>query len=166
MAKKELTVDSEFIVGEEKVLVFILATLFFGLFMYGLVDAILQHFKNGTYLRYLCAFALLPAIYFFKKGMSNRIYIRINKTGIYQDEILVTRWADFLKAYVNQKEKTRLIEIQDNFQLVVEYMKDGEDKGFRRKIPLTNTQNKSEEDVLAAVMFFWKVDTGIYTIEN
>jgi len=25
-----------------------------------------------------------------------------------------------------------------------------------KKIPLTNTQNKSEEEVLEAVMFFWK----------
>jgi hypothetical protein len=166
MARKELTVDSEFIVGEEKVLDFILTALFFGLFVYGLVDAIMQHFNSGTYIRYVCIVALIPAILFFKKGISKRVYIRINKTGIYQDEKLVTRWANFIKAYVNQKESTRLINIQDNFQLVIEYTKEGENKGFRRKIPLTNTQNKSEEDVLAAVMFFWKVDTGIYTIEN
>ena len=145
MAKKELTVDSEFTVGEEKVLVFILAALFFGLFVYGLVDAILQHFNSGTYIRYVCLVALLPAIFFLKKGKSKRIYIRINKTGIYQDEILVTRWSNFLKAYVNQKEKRRIIEIQDNFQLVVEYTKDGEDKGFRRKIPLTNTHKINQK---------------------
>ena len=163
MATKPLTIDTEFIVGEEKVLDFILATLFFGLFVYGWVEAIVQDFKNETYIRYLCFSALLPASYFFKKGMSKRIYIRINKTGIYQDEKLVTVWSNFLKAYVNQKENTRLINIQDNFQLVVEFLKEGEDKGFRRKIPLTNTQNKSEEDVLAAVMFFSRTHNESFT---
>jgi hypothetical protein len=34
-------------------------------------------------------------------------------------------------------------------------MKDGYEQGFRRTIPLTNTQNKSEEEVLEAVKFFW-----------
>lgn len=47
--------------------------------------------------------------------------------------------------------------LQDNFVLVVEYLKDKmSDKGVRRQIPLTNTQNKSEEEVLEAVKFFWK----------
>jgi len=40
---------------------------------------------------------------------------------------------------VAQKEKKGFIEIRDNFQLIVEYKKDN--KGFRKKIPLTNTQN-------------------------
>lgn len=153
MRKTLLTRDSEFIVGEEKVLVYILAFLFFGLFVYAVVDAILKEFSNLTYISYLFALALLPALYFFKKGRSNTIHIRINKTGVYQQEKLITGWANFLNAYVTQKEK--VISIQDNFLLVIEYTKGGNDKGFRKKIPLTNTQNKSEEQVLEAVKFFW-----------
>jgi len=155
MGKTPLTRDSEFTVGEDKVLVNILAALFFGLFLYGAIDALLQHFTNLNYLNGLFAIALLPAILFFRKGRNKKIYIRINKTGIYQDEELVTGWAHFLNAYISQKE-TKYISIQDNFILVLEYLKEGQQKGFRRKIPLTNTQNKSEEDVLAAVKFFWK----------
>jgi hypothetical protein len=154
MRKIPLNKDSEFVVGENKVLDYILAALFFALFLYGLIDAILQHFTKLTYLSFIFSIALLPAIYFFKKGKSNRVYIRINKTGIYQDEQLVTGWSTLLKAYITQKE--RVFSIQDNFILMVEYLKDDVDKGFRRKIPLTNTQNKSEEEVLEAVKFFWK----------
>ncbi|HQX74372.1 MAG TPA: hypothetical protein PK298_15800, partial [Chitinophagaceae bacterium] len=55
------------------------------------------------------------------------------------------------------KEKTGIFNIVDNFILVVEYTRDGSPEGFRRKIPLTNTQNKSEEEVLEAVKFFWSV---------
>ncbi|MEO6611390.1 MAG: hypothetical protein ABIT05_04630 [Chitinophagaceae bacterium] len=154
MAKIALTRDSEFIVGEDKILVYILATFFFGLFVYGATDAILRHLSNLRYLDGLFTLSLLPAIFFFVKGRNKKIYIRINKNGIYQDEQLVTGWPYFLNAYISQKE-VKYISIQDNFVLVVEYLKQAQDKGFRRKIPLTNTQNKSEEDVLEAVKFFW-----------
>jgi hypothetical protein len=84
------------------------------------------------------------------------VYIRVNKTGIYQDEKLITGWPNLIKTFVAQKENKKFYNIQDNFLLVVEYRKDGHSEGFRRKIPLTNTQNKSEEEVLEAVQFFWK----------
>ncbi len=155
MAKAPLTKDTEFVVGEEKVLVYVMALLFFALFVYAVIDAFLKEFTNLTYISYLFALALLPALYFFKKGKSNVIQIRINKTGIYQKEKLITGWANFLNAFITQKEK--VISIQDNFLLVIEFTKEGNDKGFRRKIPLTNTQNKSEEEVLEAVKFFWQV---------
>jgi hypothetical protein len=154
MAKNTLSKDSQFIVGEEKVLNYILALLFFGLFMYGLIDAVLYQFKKLTYLNAVFAVALIPAIFSFQKARSKRVYIRVNKNGIYQDERLLTNWHNYLKAYITQKEV--VFSIQDNFLLVVEYKKDVSDKGFRKKIALTNTQNKSEEDVLEAIQFFSK----------
>lgn len=156
MGKTPLTKDSEFVVGEEKILNYILATLCFALFVYGLIDAIRRHFTNIDYQSFVFALALLPAFLFFRKARSNRVYIRVNKTGIYQDEKLVTSWSNLLKASVAQKEKKGIFSIQDNFLLVVEYRKDGFQQGFRHKIPLTNTQNKSEEEVLEAVNYFWK----------
>lgn len=155
MAKNPLVKDSEFVVREDKVLDYILASLFFAVFLYGLIDAILKHFTSLNYLSYVFMILLAPAILFFAKARNKRIYIRINKKGIYQDEELVTGWSNLLNVYVDQKE-VKLISIQDNFILVVEYLKDGVEQGFRRKIPLTNTQNKSEEEVLEAVKFFWK----------
>lgn len=154
MAKKIFTKEDQFVVGEERVLNYILAALCFALFLYGVIDAVNRNFRKIDYQSFVFALALIPAYLFFRKARSNRTYIRINKTGIYQDEKLVTSWANFLNAYIGQKEKKNFFSIQDNFILVVEYKKDG--KGFRHKIPLTNTQNKSEEDVLAAVNFFWK----------
>ncbi|MGB3007945.1 MAG: hypothetical protein WBC06_15630 [Chitinophagaceae bacterium] len=155
MVKVSLNKNEEFLVGEDKVLVYILASLFFLLFLYGLIDAILHHFQQLTYMSFIFLIALAPAILFLRKGKNNRIYIRINKKGIYQDEKLITDWSHLLKVYISQKE--RVASIQDNFVLVVEYRKVGINDGFRRKIPLTNTQNKSEEEVLEAVNFFWKV---------
>jgi hypothetical protein len=156
MAKTHLTKESEFVVVEEKILNYILATLCFALFVYGLVDAARRHFTKIDYQSFFFALALIPAYLFFKKARSNRVYIRVNKNGIYQDEKLVTGWANLLNAHIAQKEKTGIFNIQDNFLLVLEYKKSGFQQGFRHKIPLTNTQNKSEEEVLEAVHFFWK----------
>ena len=155
MAKKALTRDSEFTVGEEKILNYILALFFLGLFVYGLADAAKRNFKNIDYQSYVFALAIAPAIFCFRKAHSKRVYIRVNKSGIYQGGKLVTNWSNFLRAYLAQKEKTGFFNIKDNFLLVVEYKRDH--KGFRHRIPLTNTQNKSEEDVLAAVNFFYRV---------
>ena len=154
MRKTPLTKDSEFIVGEEKVLNYIIAFLFLALFMYGLIDAAARKFINIDYQSLIFTLALAPAFIFFRKGRSKRIFLRINKTGIYQEEKLLTNWSQFIKAFLTQEEK--LVSIKDNFVLVVEYRKEGQKEGFRRKIPLSNTQNKSEEDVLEAVRFFWK----------
>lgn len=153
MAKTQLTKESQFIVGENKGLDYVLAFLCLLLFIYGLADAIRLEFKNINASTFVFLIALFAAIVFFKKGKSKRVYIRINAKGIYQDEKLVTSWSNFLNAYINQAEK--LITVQDNFQLVVEFRKEGTDQGIRRKIPLTNTQNKSEEEVLEAIKFYW-----------
>ncbi len=164
MGKIPLSKESEFLVGEERVLNYVLASLCLALFLYGLVDAIRRRFIHIDYQSFVFALALAPAFLFFRKARSSRIYIRVNKTGIYHDEQLVTRWSNLIKAYIAQKEKKNFFNIQDNFILVVEYRKEGLPQGARRNIPLTNTQNKSEEEVLEAVKFFWKEyrnDAGI-----
>ncbi len=155
MAKKILTKDSEFVVGEEKILNYILAFLFLILFAIGLVPSLKNSFSTERILDYLLIMALLPSIMFFTKARSRRVYIRVNKTGIYQDEILVTAWNKFLNAFI--KEKPLTLQWRDNFLLVIEFTKEDPTKGFRRLIKLTNTQNKSEEDIIAAIKFFWQL---------
>jgi hypothetical protein len=149
---KEINTDTEFTVGEEKVLNYIIGFLFLGLFSYGVADAFIKGFSAVTYVNYIFILAIIPAAMAFTKARSKRIYLRVNKTGIYQNENLITTWSTFLKAYITQKEV--VMSIRDNFQLVVEYYKEDPKKGFRRKIPLTNTQNKSEEDIMKAIQFF------------
>lgn len=159
MGKTPLTKDSQFTVGEERIINYVMAIFFFLLFAYGLFDAIRRHFIHIDYQSIIFAVAILPAIYCIRRAKSPRVYIRVNKTGIYQDEKLVTKWADLLNAFVTQKEKKRIIEIQDNFLLVVEYRDSKDPKvGRRKKIPLTNTQNKSDEDIMEAIHFFRRLN--------
>lgn len=155
MGKKTLQKDSEFVVGEEKVINYVMAVFFLALFLYGLIDAVKRRFINIDYQSYVFALAIIPAIYCIRRANNKTVYIRVNKTGIYYQEQLVTEWSNFINAFIDQREKKRFFNILDNFQLVVEYRKENPVQGFRKKIPLTNTQNKSEEEVLAAVKFFW-----------
>jgi hypothetical protein len=157
MGKMLLTKETEFKVGQEKVLNYVMGCIFFALFLYGLVDPIKNNFKNIDYQSIVFILALAAAVYCFKGAQSKRVYIRVNKSGIFQDEKLVTDWSGLIKVYIGQKEKTGLINLLDNFILVVEFRKDHTKTGLRRKIPLTNFQNKSEEEVLEAVQFFWKL---------
>jgi hypothetical protein len=164
MGKAGLTRESQYVVGEEKVLNYILATLCLAIFLYGIIDAVRRHFIKIDYQSFVFALALAPAWLFFRKARSNKVYIRINKTGIYHHERFVTGWSKLHKAYISQKEKKSIFNIQDNFLLVLEYRKDNGKEGIRRKIPLTNTQNRSEEEIMEAVKFFWtdyKSHTGV-----
>ncbi len=144
MAKKPLTRDSQFIVAEERVLNYVVTGIFLAVFIFACFD-----------IRSLGVAIVLPlalAVFYFIKARSKRIFMRINIRGIYQDEKLVTGWDNFIKATLSQK--PMLLDIRDNFVLLVDYRKEGVMGQQRRTIPLTNTQNQSEEDVMAAVKFF------------
>ena len=157
--------DSEFTVREEKVLDYILAILFFAVFVLGLVYALKNNITREDVVGGLLMLALIPSLIAFAKAKSKRIYIRINKTGIYQDEQLVAGWDKMIKAYITQKQVTG--QWQDSFLLVLEYRKEVIVSGFRRRIPLTNTQNKSEEEIIEAIRFFWhlyKREQGITSL--
>jgi hypothetical protein len=119
-----------------------------------LVDGIINHFKNWQTFIFISVLTLGSLIIFFIKARSKRIYIRINRKGIFIDEVFLTDWPNFLNAYIHQP-PPRLVRIRDNFELVIEHTKNDSDKGFRKRVKLTNTQNKSEEDIIAAIKYFW-----------
>ena len=154
MGSKPLYEGQQFTVKEEKALNFIMAILNSGIAAVGIGMIASNGFKEIGSEAVLLVF-LVPGIVFFKKALSKQVYIRINKTGIYYFEKLLTDWPHFLKANVGEGEKKKLINISDKFELIIEYTKDDPTKGFRKKIPLHNTQNQSEEDILTAIKYFW-----------
>lgn len=151
-----LTPDGQFIVGEYKLMHYFMALFFLALFGYGLYDAIARNFRDIDYQSYVFALAIIPAVMILIKVRKGTIYIRINERGIYQHERLVTTWANLRNAALTQRDKKYMFEPGDNFVLVLDYQPAGTAKPIRRSIPLTNTQNKSEEEVLAAVKWFWR----------
>ncbi len=153
-----LTKDGQFLVGEYKLMHYFMALFFLALFGYGLYDAIARNFTDIDYQSYVFALAIIPAVMIMIKVRKGTIYIRINSKGIYENERLVTQWSGLLIVTLTQEEKNGIYDMGDKFILLLQYTRPGEPKPLIRKIRLTNTQNKSEEEVLAAVKWFW----GIY----
>jgi hypothetical protein len=152
MGTQKLLPDSELVVKEDKVVDLIAGLAFLAApvisLFYSSIDEILSHPKQAAFFFGL----LLLSTWFFVKSQSKRVYLRINRKGIFQDEVLLTNWPNFLAAKVQDFPRT--LRFSDNFKLVIEYMKEGNTNGFRRLIPLTNTQNKSEEEIMEAIRFF------------
>lgn len=163
MSQEPLTLGSQFTVKENKVMAIVLGILFLALFSYGLVDAVLRRFKDIDYQSYIFALAVIPALMCFRRARNNKVYIRINKKGIYHHERLVTGWEGFIKAWLTQDKPSILVlDNRDNFIMMVEYKTPGTKQGFRRKIALANNQDKAEEEVLEAVRYF----SNLYKKEN
>ncbi len=89
----------------------------------------------------------------------DKIIMTINKEGFYYEGSLVTGWKHFVSAqFVDQTPQLSKssLGVSDQFHLAIRYRKEANGACFERKIPLTNLQDKSEEEILAAVRFFYK----------
>lgn len=144
----------QFIVKTEKGLMYVLSALCFLVFCGGIFFLTQKKFKPEVSDLFYVLF-LLASIKLFLSARNNNVIIRINKDGIFYYEKKITDWEHFLKAYIKEKENKKAYSISDQFQLTIEFTKEDPRKGFRKKIPLTNTQNQSEEDVLTAIKYFW-----------
>lgn len=151
MQESELSEKTEFVVKEFVLLDILIGLFFFFLFFYGLLNSWPDTDEHSKFFYRMLLIALIPALSFTIKGLKNKTAITINKHGIYHYNTFITNWKNLSSAYITQVEITG--SIQDNFVLIIEYYREGGDY-YIKKIPLTNTQNKSEEDVLATINFF------------
>ena len=97
---------------------------------------------------------IIPAIFFFIRAVDNRSIIEINEKGFYYYGSLITSWENFISANYSQEEMDG--NISDNFVLFIEHYKQDNDVSYVSKIPLTSTQNKSEEEIINAIRQFSK----------
>ncbi|MBK8710402.1 MAG: hypothetical protein IPL97_00735 [Niastella sp.] len=141
---------SVFIVSESRWI-----NLFVGIFL-SILSLITVYYNNFNFNVgieiYILYLFILPGAYFIYKAIVKKQIIVINKYGFFYHGKLLTNWQNFITARYDQEEKTWTI--QDNFVLFIEYFKPGFPKSFISKIPLTNTQDKSEEEIIAAIRFF------------
>jgi hypothetical protein len=149
MAGNQLTIDSNFVVGEAIWLDLLIAAIFYFMVICTLAS---DDYSSRYFIRSLLI-CVGPAIGFTIKALLNTKALTVNKTGIYIKTTLVTDWRHFENAYVEQAPIDNG-QISDTNYLILEYSKDGEDGFFERRLLLTDTQNKSEEEIIAAINFF------------
>ena len=148
MTKSNLNINKDFIV-RESVAVNLAAGLFLVLvFMISMAVADFGwgHFLQGAVL------LLLPGAFYLARAKRKAIIMRINKTGLYYSGRLFTSWTNFLGARVTQEEIVG--SIQDNFILIVRHYNEHSTE-CSVKIPLNNTQDKAEEEIIEAINFYY-----------
>jgi hypothetical protein len=93
-----------------------------------------------------------------RRSIINKTIMTINKTGFYYLGELVTDWKNFIDASVSQDEENRRVpyDITDRFMLLVRYSKEGESGYFGRKFLMTAVMDKSEEEIIAAIKFYYE----------
>jgi hypothetical protein len=102
--------------------------------------------------------SIIPAVYMIRRSIMNKILMTINKTGFYYFGELVTDWKNFIDASIIQDEENRRIpyDVTDRFTLLIRYFKEGEPGYFGRKFLMTATMDKSEEEIIAAIEFYYE----------
>ena len=143
--------DGSFAVKDSVFINGVIAVVCYAVFLYGIYLTFFDTALKGGFMDVLLLLALVPAILFTLRARSQRVFIRINQDGIFVHNRLLTNWQSFHSATYTQKEVVR--SIQDNFVLLVRYHTHS--GLYTGEVPLGNTQDKSEEEVIAAIRYFY-----------
>jgi len=148
MAESTLDIEQDFLVKDSKTTNYIIGVALLAVFV---VSMSYGDYGWSNYLMAICLF-LIPGAVAIAKGQRNTIIIRINKTGFFYAGKLITGWKLFYDATVQDKAATG--SYKDNFVLVFRYYSADHALIYTLNIPLTNTQDKSEEEIIEAINFF------------
>lgn len=151
MAKPVVSKNTDFVVRESSGLNFIFAGTGWIMLLVLLFNYSGDNGSTDTVMMLIsAAIAAVAALWFTAKGLKRKECIRINRNGLFYYRKFITDWPSLQSVKLTQDDK--MFTLQDNFVLILTYTKDG--ATYLRKISLTNTQDKSEEEILAAVKFY------------
>jgi hypothetical protein len=153
ISEDRFQLDADFVVKESKRMRLIIGSFFvlFSLFM--LKDFLWMGIIVGS----IGIGALIVS-------MRNETIMTINKDGFFYYDRLLTAWSNFVSAEFLDElpvQASGSAGLSDQFYLYVKYYKADKPGCFALKIPLTNTQDKSEEEILAAIRFYYRHSTPV-----
>jgi hypothetical protein len=149
--------DGSFIVGESALLNYIFiaiyTTIFFGIL---LTRDFERENSFGSFLLYLAAI-LIPLVASIVKLKKNRSIIVVNRKGIYYHNNFITDWNNFVYAYI--MEETPMLDnngggLSDKFSIQVIYYDHAKGENYIYKMKSSDSQNKSEEQIILAIQYF------------
>jgi len=119
------------------------------------IDRFNLHQPSVYQIFYLSIFA---SVYLIRRGMVNKIIMTINRQGFYYFGELITNWDNFIDAVVKQDDENRTApyDLSDRFVLFLRYGKIGHSGYFGRKFLMTAVMDKSEEEIMAAIKFYYE----------
>lgn len=156
ISDKNFDPDGDFFVKDSKGCNITAGVAFF--IAFALIVSIDQFNIKNPSIYQLLYFSIIPGVYLVKRGLTNRTIITVNRKGFYYFEELVTNWDNFIDAAIRQDEENRSYpyDLSDRFMLFVRYGKFGHENYFGRKFLLTAVMDKSEEEIMAAIKFYYE----------
>lgn len=102
-------------------------------------------------------FLIIPALAIIVRGFRNRIIMVINKNGFCYYGQLLTDWDHYIsQEFIDDGPSMSGSGAKDKFYVLIKYYKEGQPGYYGRKIRLTDSQDKSEEEIIAAIKFYYK----------
>jgi energy-coupling factor transporter transmembrane protein EcfT len=101
---------------------------------------------------------LFIAIGAFVRSTKDETIIKINKKGFYYYGELVTDWDHFISdEFIDEVPLPSGSNpgVNDQFFVMIKYYKDGLPGYYGRKIRFTDSQDKSEDEIMAAIKFYY-----------
>ncbi|HWI93333.1 MAG TPA: hypothetical protein VNT20_18770 [Flavisolibacter sp.] len=144
----EFNAEADFVVKESKNMNLFVGVLFL---VFSLIAFPMSVIMGGV--------TFFMAIGAFARSAKDITIIRINKNGFYYCGKLITDWDHFIsEEFIDELPLPQGNDrgINDKFFLFIKYYKDGKPGYFGRKIRLTDSQDKSEEGIIAAIKFYYK----------
>ena len=130
----------------------LLIASFFGFMFYSTLN---YNFGMKAFNR-IMLLSLVPAVLFTVRAFSKSAAISINRKGIWFSRILVCIWENFISAKAEQQELA-VGGWSDQVFLSIRYFKGTEGDIYKKSIQLGSTQDKSEEEIIAAIEYFYEL---------
>jgi hypothetical protein len=90
------------------------------------------------------------------RGFRNKRIMVINKNGFYYYGELLTDWDHFIsEEFIDDGPSLSWSPPKDQFYVLIKYYKEGQSGYYGRKVSFTNSQDKSEEEIIAAIKFYY-----------
>lgn len=148
ITEDQFNADADFIVKESKKM-----RLIIGIFLLCFAVIMIRDYV------WMAIVAAIPGIVSLVASTRDQVIMKINKSGFYYYGKLLTDWNNFVSAEFMDEMPVLMsgsAGLADKFSLYIKYYKTDQPGCFARKIPLTNTQDKSEEEIIAAVRFYYR----------
>ena len=155
MQPDALSKNSNFVVKESIAMNLIIATV--------LLCMAITVFAYDTSSSYTGFLFVVPSLFFVIKGLRNKAVMRINSQGIYLYNNLLTNWQFFKTAYLKELPMYEGETEDYRFFLFIQFYKTGETGFFEHRFSITDTQDQSEDDILAAINRFYELSQKVQT---
>jgi hypothetical protein len=149
MNQTNLDAEGNFLVKESKSTNYIVGALLLAVFF---ISLSFGDYGWSNFLFGICIF-LVPGTVAIARARRNSVIMKINATGFYYYGKLIAPRNLFKDAEV--QDKTPVASYKDNFQLYFRYYSADCSLIYTRIIPLTDTQDKADEEIMEAIWFYY-----------